>query len=757
MKIMSARPPVVLTVLCILSLVSQLTACQAAPASTPTPASPPVRVPYESVSQDSLLAYLQALTSIQPYSGWRTAATAGEVEAFEYVEGQLELFEALESLGMRLERQNFNVFITTEIRETQLKLTTNNGIEVEVPANGLRGSRYNPDLTMTFDSDELINDSNPDPLSASGTPLLVREADRLYSLQSSEIKDRIIFLDFAIIDGNATPESGENAIQLMQVIDKGAAGLVLVTQFHNQAGMSHGTVVGDGGYFQRMTPKSHIPILHVRLEDLASAGIHSWEDLGSLTFARMTLDADVITPAPSGNLIARIPGRDSSHAVILGAHIDSPNGPGAFDDGSGVVVLLETARILDVAKIQPPVDLYLAWFGSHENGIYGSAHFAATHQDLLDRTIALLQVDCLGYPVEGNKSDLVMDFTPYGRFGAETNPWPDFLEKTVKAQGILLKSHIDYGLIADNSNFDPFNVPELDLIYLNPQEIDEKGNSYIHYSNHLHDPYETVELAGEVGTVLEDMTRVALAAALETGGSLPDLRVAPEPDARALIVATHTEPSSMVTAFTRELGMALAWEGFDVDLLPYGQTLTRRDLDTASVIVLLPTVDLPGNHEEAWSEAEFSLIDTYVKEGGTLIVTNSNIGMAMTMPLNDPNEDALDINGLLEPMGIQFRTGSLPGESATASLDHPLTMDAPYLMTYAGNGLPFNINSGIILYEVGGHPMVGMVDYGENGGQVLVVADIALLIESGGVGKNMQFVKNIASYFHATRQQAHQD
>ena len=745
MKKIPPRYQLILPVVCIL-LTASIGSCQSSQASTPTPT--PIDIPYEFVSQESLFTYLEALTTIQPYSGWRTAATTGEIEAFEYVEEQLSKFQALQSAGMELERQNFNVFITTEIWDTHLQLTTAEGLEIEVPANGLRGSRYDPDLTMTFDSDGVINDSNPDPLSASGAPLLVLDADLLYSLKSADIKGRILFLDFALIDGYANREAYDNAEQLMRVIDKGAAGVVLITQFHNQAGESHGTTIGDGGLFQRMTPKAHIPILHARLEDLTPAGINAWEDLEKITSAHMVLDADVISPAPSGNLIAHIPGKDTSHAVILGAHIDSPNGPGVFDDGSGVVALLETARILNELKITPPVDLYLAWFGSHENGIYGSAYFTATHQELLDRTIAHLQVDCLGYPLDGNKSDIVMDLTSYGRFGVETLLWPDFLSQTVVQQGILLKPHIEYGLIADNSNFDSFNVPNLDLIYLNPQELMEKGSGYIHYSNHLHDPYETVELAREVGTILEDMTRVALATALETGITQPDLRITPEPDTRALIVASHTEPFSMVTSFTRELSMALAWEGFDVDLLPYGQPLTKSDLEDTAVVILLPTLDYPGAHEETWSEAEFAILDLYVNEGGFLIVTNSNIGLAMTVPLNDPNEDALDINALLEPMGVKFSLGSLRGDSSSSQMEHPLTKDASYLAMYNGNGVPFSMKLGMVLFEASGHPIIGILDYGNKGGQVLIVADISLLIVSNDAGKNWNFVRNIASYAH---------
>jgi hypothetical protein len=86
----------------------------------------------------------------------------------------------------------------------------------------------------------------------------------------------------------------------------------------------------------------------------------------------VTADVDLFAPGDFGYLLARIPGRDPSRAVILGAHIDSPNSPGALDDGSGAVTVLEVARILDEARIVPPVDLDLVWFGSHTEGVHMS-------------------------------------------------------------------------------------------------------------------------------------------------------------------------------------------------------------------------------------------------------------------------------------------------------------------------------------------------------------------------------------------------
>ena len=683
--------------------------CQSTPPPSPTPVVPSPEpdnseTPYELVSQESLFTYLEELTSIQAYSGWRTAATVGEVEAFEYVEAQLGQFEALQVAGLELERQSFNVFITTEIWDARLYLTKADGQEVEVPANGLRGSRYDPNLTMFFDTDGELNDSDSDPLSASGTPLFIRDAYELNMLEDSEVQGRILFFDFASIDGYATSSYEKNGQQLLQAIDKGAAGLVLVTQFHNQAGESHGTVVGDGAIFQNNVPNAHIPILYARLEDLAPAGVNTWDDFEHVQSAKMILDSDVISPAPSGNLIARIPGADSTRAMILGAHIDSPNSPGAFDDGSGSVALLEVARVLNEAQLQPPVDLYLAWFGSHENGIYGSAHFATTNQELLDRTIALLQVDCLAHPLDGNTSEIVMNLTSYGRFGDESLPWPDFLAGAVAAQGITTEPYVEFGLIADNSNFDAFNLPELDLIYINTQELETMGSGYIHYSGHMHDPYETAELAYEVGDVLEEMTKVALAAAIETGQLKQNLRVPPAPEKHALIVASHTEPVSMVTTVTRELGMALAWEGFDVDLIPYGQTLAQSDLENVEVIVLLPTLDYPGPHEETWSEAELALLDTYVTKGGLLVVTNSAGSFAMTRPINDANEDALAINPLLKPTGVEFQSGVLQGDFAMAASAHPITEEVNYLALYPGNGVPFDMNTGVELAQVNNQP-----------------------------------------------------
>jgi hypothetical protein len=76
------------------------------------------------ISQDSLFAFLEGLTNIQSYSGWRSSATTGEGEALNYVASILGDLTYLQDSGMELERQSFHVFLATELWENRLYLTT---------------------------------------------------------------------------------------------------------------------------------------------------------------------------------------------------------------------------------------------------------------------------------------------------------------------------------------------------------------------------------------------------------------------------------------------------------------------------------------------------------------------------------------------------------------------------------------------------------------------------------------------------------
>lgn len=97
----------------------------------------------------------------------------------------------------------------------------------------------------------------------------------------------------------------------------------------------------------------------------------------------------VTSAAVVQNVVAHIPGADSTGALLLMAHYDSvPSSPGASDDGAGVVAILEAARALLAG---PPLqnDVILLFTDGEEMGMLGARAFAAHHPRMADVRLAL--------------------------------------------------------------------------------------------------------------------------------------------------------------------------------------------------------------------------------------------------------------------------------------------------------------------------------------------------------------------------------
>ncbi|MBN1136639.1 MAG: M28 family peptidase [Anaerolineae bacterium] len=716
------------------------------------PAVLPGADPFTLVSQDSLFAYLEDLTAIQPYSGWRNSGSLGEQEALDYVQERLAEFGYLQGLGLEVERQEFRVFLATELWDSQLRLTVG-GREVDVPASGLRGDRDSVVQALYFDSDGELDDAERDPVVVAGPVAVIHSADEIGALTAAGLRGKVAFVDYAVVDRSVMDPQRATAIA-SDLLAREPAGVVLVTRNSNKIGESHGAFVGDLAAFNWAERRGDepTPVLYARLEDLAPAGIDSLDDLAQVEAARLTWDADVSSPATSGNLAARIPGADSSQALILGAHIDSPNAPGAMDDGSGSAILLEVARILDAARFQPAVDLYLVWFGSEELGLYGSAHFVSTHQELLDRTVGMLQFDCLSHPLDGIDARLDLVGWSYGRLGDDSLAWPDFLSQAAAQRGVEVGVTDSYTPWSDNSPFAGYDVPNADLIYMNEEEMEATGS--LHYGAHIHDPYDTVDLV--LGDVLEEMARVALAAVVDTRGDAWSLRATPRADRRAVLIGSHTEAVHMTPAGLTDFGMALSMEGFDVDLIPYGQVVTAADLEDADLAIVLPLLDYPGPgggpelYDEAWSADEVAALEQYVAGGGLLVLTNSANRLKYYNRVLDPNEDSADANDLSGRFGVTFEDRTLATGNVRVTGSSPLAQGSRQLAIARNNGVRFGLVEGAqfeIVAETGGQTVVALVRYGDAGGEVLVLADLSILGSSGEPTlANLPFWRNLAGY-----------
>lgn len=89
------------------------------------------------------------------------------------------------------------------------------------------------------------------------------------------------------------------------------------------------------------------------------------------------------------NILARLPGTNPTGAILLMAHYDSvPQGPGAGDNGSGVVTILETLRALQVGPVLRN-DLLVLFTDSEENGTLGAHAFVAEHAWMEEVSVVL--------------------------------------------------------------------------------------------------------------------------------------------------------------------------------------------------------------------------------------------------------------------------------------------------------------------------------------------------------------------------------
>jgi leucyl aminopeptidase len=113
-------------------------------------------------------------------------------------------------------------------------------------------------------------------------------------------------------------------------------------------------------------------------------------------------------------IIARING--SSHAdnriVIVGAHQDSINlwpfegAPGADDDGSGTVTILESYRSILASGFVPDRPVEFHWYSAEEGGLLGSQAVALAYAAQGLKVYAMSQFDMTAWVKQGTKEEV---------------------------------------------------------------------------------------------------------------------------------------------------------------------------------------------------------------------------------------------------------------------------------------------------------------------------------------------------------------
>jgi leucyl aminopeptidase len=120
------------------------------------------------------------------------------------------------------------------------------------------------------------------------------------------------------------------------------------------------------------------------------------------------------------SIVVRINGSSTEDdgVVIIGAHQDSTNmwpflpAPGADDDGSGTVTILEAYRALIAADFRPTRAVEFHWYSAEEGGLLGSQAVAKDYQARSVNVLAMSQFDMTAWVKRGTREEvgIITDF-----------------------------------------------------------------------------------------------------------------------------------------------------------------------------------------------------------------------------------------------------------------------------------------------------------------------------------------------------------
>jgi Zn-dependent M28 family amino/carboxypeptidase len=114
--------------------------------------------------------------------------------------------------------------------------------------------------------------------------------------------------------------------------------------------------------------------------------------------ARVSTRCETLTNR-SANITAELPGKSSDQVVLIAAHYDChDNSPGALDNASGVISLLEIARVLADSDVELEKTVRFVFTGVEELACVGSSFYVIDHSEELDNIHLMINVDSPASP-----------------------------------------------------------------------------------------------------------------------------------------------------------------------------------------------------------------------------------------------------------------------------------------------------------------------------------------------------------------------
>lgn len=120
------------------------------------------------------------------------------------------------------------------------------------------------------------------------------------------------------------------------------------------------------------------------------------------------------------SVVAKV-GNGKGPGIVIGGHMDTlrnlwpgvanrdtPHMPGADDDGSGSVTVMETARTVLASGMKFEKPIYFIWYSAEELGLIGSQYVVADFQEKKIPVEAAIQLDMTGYAYQNEKTIWLM-------------------------------------------------------------------------------------------------------------------------------------------------------------------------------------------------------------------------------------------------------------------------------------------------------------------------------------------------------------
>lgn len=141
------------------------------------------------------------------------------------------------------------------------------------------------------------------------------------------------------------------------------------------------------------------------------------EELKKIGKFNVTIENYSLRGTPMFNIIAKLEGIITNEHYLVGGHMDSISqvsgnerlSPGAEDDGSGSIGVLEIARIF--AKNPPKQTMYFIWFTGEEQGLVGSQASSTNvvNRGDKDKVKLMLNMDMIGYKSPSNPHRVLLE------------------------------------------------------------------------------------------------------------------------------------------------------------------------------------------------------------------------------------------------------------------------------------------------------------------------------------------------------------